>query len=427
MKNFTFRKFMVFFIFSATVALAYQIPYLRYTFYDQFGAAYQLTNTQIGFTATAVSLASTLSYPIGGILADKFSTRNLMLITLGAHVILTLAFAVLQGFVPLMIIHVLYGFFGIATLWSAYLNGIRNLADADNQSKIFGFSEGTRGVVQTIMGFAFLGILAVAATEAAGFRGIMFFAAGVCALLFILAFFFLPKTETKHDDAEEESDVLGTTYSFGQVLKDPGVWITIFIVMFAYLAWTIGNTYLTTYTVQVLNITPATASAIGIFRSYIIVLFSGFIGGFVLDKFTFKGKGFVIFFAAVIAATIGVMTSSAVVPLSVGLTLLIAFIANVMKSTYWSVMGQAGIPLKMTPMATAVISFIAFIPDFLIGPIAGNWLDTAKAAGNIADGFNKIFILLIVSSILGIISSIILMRRTKRLGLQKSIKGADPR
>ncbi len=48
MKKFNFQTFMVFFILSATVALAYQIPYLRYTFYDQFAAAYQFSNTQIG-------------------------------------------------------------------------------------------------------------------------------------------------------------------------------------------------------------------------------------------------------------------------------------------------------------------------------------------------------------------------------------------
>ena len=32
MKNFGFRKLMIFIILSATVALAYQLPYLRFTF-----------------------------------------------------------------------------------------------------------------------------------------------------------------------------------------------------------------------------------------------------------------------------------------------------------------------------------------------------------------------------------------------------------
>ena len=121
MKNLSFQKFMVFFILSSTVALAYQIPYLRYTFYDQFAAAYQLTNTQMGILASALNLTNVLCYPIGGFIADRFSTKTLICTTLAAFVAVTLVFAFTTNFVVCLIIHVLYGFFGIATLWSAYL------------------------------------------------------------------------------------------------------------------------------------------------------------------------------------------------------------------------------------------------------------------------------------------------------------------
>ncbi|MEG1331987.1 MAG: MFS transporter, partial [Eubacterium sp.] len=178
-------------------------------------------------------------------------------------------------------------------------------------------------------------------------------------------------------------------YTIKEVLANPGVWITILVICCAYISWTVGNGYLTTYTVQVLNISPSLATTLGIVRSYIIVFLAGFIGGFILDKFTYKGKAFLIMFTSIIVIVLGVMLTSKVIPICIGLTLVIAFVANVMKSTYWSVMEQAGIPVKMTPLATGIISFIAFIPDFIVGPLCGSWLDTAKAAGNVADGFNK--------------------------------------
>lgn len=418
MKKFNFQTFMVFFILSATVALAYQIPYLRYTFYDQFAAAYQFSNTQIGLLASALAFTNTLCYPIGGFIADRFSTKTLICITLAAFAVLTVIFALSTNFIVLVIVHVLYGFFGIATLWSAYLNGIRNLADKDNQSKIFGSSEATRGIIQTIMGFAFLGILGITASDAAGIKAVLLFGSGACVVFFILALIFLPKTEIKAV-TEENAKEAEVKYSLMDVLKNPGVWITIFVIMFAYISWTVGNGYLTTYTVQVLQISPATASALGMVRSYIIVLLAGFIGGFVLDKFTYKGKGFLVFFIAIIAAIIGVMFTSKMVPLCIALTLIIAFLANIMKSTYWSIMDQAGVPLGMTAIATGIISFIAFIPDFLVGPICGKWLDDAAAAGNISAGFDKIFILLIVSSAIGIVSAILLTQRTKKLAAQQ--------
>ncbi|KNZ42988.1 MFS transporter [Acetobacterium bakii] len=417
MKKFGFRNAMVFLILSATVALAYQLPFLRFTFYDQFAAAYQLTNTQIGILASALNLTYTLCYPIGGWMADRFSMRSLISTTLAAYAVLTFAFAMTTNFTALLIIHVLYGFFGIATLWSAYLKGIRNLANKDNQGKMFGNSEALRGVIQTLMGFAFLAIVGLAATEAAGMKILFLFGSGVCALFFVLALFFLPKTDIKN---EEHAAISATKYSVVDVLKNKGVWVTILVIMFAYITWALGNAYMTTYTVQVLNISTTTASAIGIVRSYIIVLLAGVIGGFFMDKFTYKGKGFIIIFVAVIAALIALLFSAKVIAISIVLTLVIAFLANIMKSTYWSIMDQAGIPIGMTGMATGIISFIAFLPDVFYGPICGKWLDDAKAAGDIAAGFNQIFILLIVCGILGVVSSMFLIKRTKDLEEQEA-------
>ena len=134
-----------------------------------------------------------------------------------------------------------------------------------------------------------------------------------------------------------------------------------------------------------------------------------------MDKFTFKGKGFIILFVSIVAALIALLFSAKVIALSVFLTLVIAFLANVMKSTYWSIMDQAGIPIGMTGMATGIISFIAFLPDVFYGPILGKWLDDAKAAGDIAAGFNQIFILLIVCGVLGILSAMLLIKRTTDL------------
>lgn len=411
MKKLGFKNFMVFFILSATVAIAYQIPYLRYTFYDQMMSALGLNNTQMGMLATAVNLVSTISYPIGGILADRFSTRNLFIITLGSFVILTIAFAFTTNYPLLLVIHALYGFFSIATLWSAYLNGIRSLGNENNQSTIFGSSEATRGIVQTLCGFLFLGIVGAIASPALGIRTMLLVAAGIIFVLLVLTFIFIPKEEKTTDNTND----LQEKFSMLDVLKNPGVWITIFLIMGAFMTWSLGNGYLTTYTVQVLKISPSLATTLGIVRSYIIVFVAGFLGGFVMDKFTYKGNGLMIILICIIACVVGVMTTSKVVPLCIALSLLTAFFANVIKSTYWSVMEQAGIPAKMTAIATGIISFIAFIPDFIVAPICGKWIDKATETGNVAAGFDKIFILMIGFAIVGIISGFLLVKRTKQI------------
>ena len=370
----------------------------------------------MGLMATAVSLTSTLCYPIGGIFAEKFSCRNLIIISLAGLAACTVVYSMTTNFVVLMIVHILYGFFGIATLWSAYLTGIRSLGDEESQSTLFGSSEATRGIIQAVGGFLFLGIMGAAASAASGFRFVLLAGMVICVLFLILAFIFLPKGELNGEDIVNDSE---TSYTMLDALKCKGVWITIGLVACAFVSWTLGNGYLTTYTVRVLGVAESTASTLGIIRSYIIVFLAGFIGGWLLDKFTFKGKGFFVLFTAVIAATAAMMLTSKVVPVCIVITMILAFIANIMKSTYWSTMGQAGIPMKMTAVATGVVSFIAFIPDFIVPTVAGVWLDEATKAGNVAAGFHKIFILLFVFSAAGLVISVILTKQAK------SIKGQE--
>ena len=411
MKDFGFRKWMIFIILSASVAIAYQLPYLRYTFYDQMMAALQLNDVQMGVLASAVSIASTISYPIGGFLANRFSMRSLINLTLAAFVVLTVAFAFTTNYIFLIGIHVLYGFFGIATLWSAYLVGIRSLGDESVQSKLFGFSEATRGILQTLLGFAFLAIMSAAATPIFGFKTMLIVGAVVTGIFLVLGFIFLPKTEK-----EEKSEIAPEDkVTILDVVKNPGVWITIIILICAYSCWSFGNGYLTTYTVRVGGLSESTASTLGMIRSYVIVFVAGFFGGWFLDRFTYKGKAFIGLFSLSAAGFVLIMFTAKALAISICLTLLLAFIANIMKATYWSVMGQAGIPAKMTALATGFISLIIFLPDAVLPTIIGSWLSDAEAAGNIAAGFDKIFIMLAVFAVIGVIGAVLLVKRTKSI------------
>ena len=128
-----------------------------------------LNDVQIGLIGSAVNIVNTLCYPIGGMLADKIKTKTLIVTTFAAFTLLSVWYAFAQGFVQLMIIHVLFAFFGIATLWSAYLNAVRGLADEKNQSKVFGWNEGTRGLIQFIVSLAIVALMGMAVNAAQGF------------------------------------------------------------------------------------------------------------------------------------------------------------------------------------------------------------------------------------------------------------------
>ena len=312
-----------------------------------------------------------------------------------------MAFAFTTNHIFLIGIHILYGFFGIATLWSAYLVGIRGLGDESVQSKLFGFSEATRGSSRPFSALLFSRLWASRLLPFIGFKAMLIVGAVVTGIFLVLGLIFLPKTEKE----EKTAVAAGDKVTVMDVIKNPGVWIIIIVLTCAYSCWTFGNGYLTTYTVRVGGLAESTASTLGIIRSYVIVFIAGFLGGWFLDKFTYKGKslyrpsrhqrrrfcsdyvyqqcfGYLHFFLSHCS---------------------FAFIANIMKSTYWSLMGQAGIPAKMTALATGFISFIIFLPDVIFPTIFGSWITNAEAAGNVAAGFNSIFITLVIFAVVGVL------------------------
>ena len=423
------KNIVVFIVLAAAVALAYQLPYLRYNFYQQMMDGLMLNDVQIGLIGSAVNIVNTLCYPIGGMLADKIKTKTLIVTTFAAFTLLSVWYAFAQGFVQLMIIHVLFAFFGIATLWSAYLNAVRGLADEKNQSKVFGWNEGTRGLIQFIVSLAIVALMGMAVNAAQGFTYVMLFAAAVCAVFTVLAIVFMDGSTQNGANVETaEAEIDEKKYTFGDVLKNPGVWIVTFLIMFSYFFWTVGNSYLSQYTVDVLGLDAATASTIGTVRTYLIVAIAGLIGGVLLDKFPYKGRSFIVLLTLDILMIIGVMFTGDHLMLCVALTICISFIANIMKTTYWSTMGEAGIPKGMTALATGIISFICFMPDWIYPAVFGNWLGAAREADGgvagaaVAGVYQTIFIIVIISGILGIITAFIHWKRAQKLEAQGLIE-----
>ena len=89
-------------------------------------------------------------------------------------------------------------------------------------------------------------------------------------------------------------------------------------------------------------------------------------------------------------------------------------------ATCWSIMGEDGIPLASTGMATGVISLIALAPDIFSPKVIGLLLNYGEKQGNIEIGFNLILVWCAVWAGLGIIASLVLKKRAERTTLANS-------
>jgi predicted MFS family arabinose efflux permease len=407
------RRNIALVILSVMAGIMFLAPLIRFSFYDQMMAALRLTDIQIGALGSIYGVAYVIAFPFSGILAEKFNARILVVLSAVGMSLVTVWYSMFPGFAVLCAIHVLYGIFSVGTFWSPYLKAIRNLGSENEQGRLFGMSEGIRGIGQAVVAFACLGAMALVATMAAGFRAALLINAGVFALLAIAAFFFLPKTDSgEARTGEGGHNKKDGVFSIAMAaLKSSSTWICIFVILCGYTIWTTANSYMGTYGTRVLGLSNELSSTLSIIRSYIIVFVAGFSGGFVMDKFSSKGKGLLLAFGAAGVCAAGIFLSSNFVILCVAITLLLAYMANVIKSTYWSIMGEAGVPLAATGMATGVISLIGLTPDIFTGPIIGRFLHYGETRGDIKTGFNFMLLWLGVWAVLGIIAALILKKR----------------
>ena len=117
--------------------------FFRPTFLEVF----DVSQTQLGDLFAVYGIAAMLSYFPGGPLADKFSARSLLSMSLFATAFGGLYLATFPGTVQLA---VLYGFWGVTTIflfWGALIRATREWGGHLAQGTAFGILDGGRGLV----------------------------------------------------------------------------------------------------------------------------------------------------------------------------------------------------------------------------------------------------------------------------------------
>ena len=401
---------LVLLILSLIAGLMYLTPLLRFSLYDQMMEALNLTDIQIGTIGSVYAIFCIICYPISGILADKFSTKKLLIISTFAMSLITVWYCFLPGYISLIIIHALYGIFSIATFWSPYLKAVRQLGSESEQGRLYGISEGLRGIGQTVVATICLFVVASFASISIGFSILLIINAVVFILLMLAVMFIIPN-DTVENNGEEKSEKSASVVGIiSKSLTSSSTWICIFVIMSGYTLWCTANGYIGTYCTRVLGISANMSSTLSIIRSYVIVFLAGFTGGFIIDKFKTKGQGMMLVFLAATISVSAILLTSKITAICIIVTIVLAYIVNVIKSTYWSILGDAGIPVESTGIATGIISLIALSPDMFVPIIISRFITYGENIGNIKLGFDLMLIWILVWSILGIVSGIILKR-----------------
>ena len=113
------KKYGTLLLLAAGAGIIFQLPYIRETFYVPIQNAMNLTNAQMGMLSSGYATMATISYFIGGAIADKFSARKLLTFSFLATGVLGLWFSTFPGYNISRLIFILMGVSTIITYWSA--------------------------------------------------------------------------------------------------------------------------------------------------------------------------------------------------------------------------------------------------------------------------------------------------------------------
>ena len=382
------------------------MPYIRETFYVPIQNAMNLSNAQMGLLSSGYATMSLFSYFIGGIIADKFSARKLLTFSFIATGALGLWFSTFPGYTISRVIFVLMGISTIITYWSACIKATRMLGTEEEQGRLFGLQEGLRGIMNALLVFGMTAAFTHFADEVAGASAAIKVCSIVVIIIGILNFIFIEDTK-KEENSESFIEV---TKGMFKALLIPRVWLLVAIVFTAYSVYGL-IAYATTFAQKFYGLSAASAATFGGIR-YLIQGAGGIVGGFLADKLKSR-------FKVIIGGCIGLALSFGlfiVVPSKASLCVMVVanffvglFFIYAVRSQYFAVHDDAGIPLNMSGRVSGIASCLGYTPDIFMYTLVGSWMDNYGRTG-----YNMTWAYAMVAAVLCAIITFILSRIVKK-------------
>lgn len=409
--NSKIRKYLTVIALGLAGGSIYFLPYVKFVFYDAQIASMGISNTQSGLLMTMYTVTNMILYIPGGILADKISAKKALIVSLVGTSLLSFIYAfTMKSFVVAMMIWLALSLSTAFVFWSSLMKAVRIIGTEEEQGFMYGLYYACNGLTNALTNAFALKFFNTAGgdMQQGFFRAVL--SGGSVAIVAAVLLAVLMKEDrastavvgTDEEDKFKFSDV-------GKILRSPVVWIASFVIFCGDGIYT-SVSYFNPYLTEVIGVAPADSSFISVIRNGLMLLAP--VGGLLADK-VFKSTckwlttAFVIvgaLFASVLFIPASINPTAASV-----YTLIPSAVAMMLYGVVFSVMSEAGIPRMLTGTAIGIASIIGYMPDSLYSLIFGGMLD--KFGGQ---GYNYIFIFLIVSCAVGAAFAVMV----RRLGLK---------
>ena len=389
---------------AAGGAVIYLMPYVRSSYYDALIQGMGVDNTQLGIISSFFGLLTLACYFPGGWLADRFSAKKLLLVSFIINAFLGLWYSTLPGYKTLIFIHVLFGIFCTLTFWAAYIKATRLCAPPEAQGKAFGFVEGIRRVISMLIVFIGAWIFSrYVDDQVGGVQAVLRFYAATCAAVAVGIFFFMK------DAGSGDQKTGASLKEIGEAAKIGEIWLIALIVMMAYFSFR-SQDIMTPYATNLCGLSGTLAAVVSGVRYYGMG-FMAIPGGLIGDRIGYVntmmlGLGLVIATNLLFIAFPGTPAT-----VMVFVTIMFAFMTAqfAMRGVYYAMLTEGKVPVAVTGIATGIIATVAYSPDVFAPLYSGLLLDAYGRDTH--TGYNYIFMISIVTAIIGIGLCCVLKKR----------------
>ena len=384
----------------------YILPYvLARVFRPTFLDVFNLTNLELGGLFSIYGIVAFLSYLYGGVLADTYSPRKLLSISL---IFTSLGGLIMMTYPSYFIMQLLFAYWGFTTVfifWAPMLKATRAIGGVKMQGKTFSFLDGGRGVVASSIGLIGVLIFSILITEDVSsltlsekqevFKYVIGASSLIVFIIGIVVYAYL-KIELKDDEK------IGNIKSLLELAKLKSVWLISFIILCAYMGYKITDVY-SLYASEVMLFDEINAARVGALQQYLrpIVCISI---AFFTDKNGNINNILIGFFVMMLGS---ILFASGLIRVSMNMLFFISLIivatgTYAIRGLYFSILKDGKIPYILSGTAIGLISIVGYSPDIFATPLYGYLLDNFPGIR----GHQYVYLILFISSIVGIYVSL---------------------
>lgn len=399
----------------------YKLGCLKDAFYVPMQEFMGLTHTQIGTAMSVAGIISTFGFLVSIYLTDRVSKKIMIPFSLLGIGLLGIG---LSTFPPYWLFLLIYCGLAICAdmlYWPTMLKTVRLLGTKEEQGRMFGIMEAGRGLIDTIIAFAALGVFAMMGSDKNALRIAILFYAAVPMVIGIIAYFLLEPDEINITEptGEKVSKNKAALNGVLRALKSKNIWLVSFNVFAVYSVYC-GLTYFIPFLKDVYALPAVLIGAYGIINQYALKMLGGPVGGFLTDKVFHSATKYLrcVFVITGIMLIIFSFLPHSNMNVYIGMMMTLSIGACVfsMRAIFFAPMDEVHVPREITGSAMSLGSFIGYLPGAFLYSIYGNILDRNPGMA----GYRIIFLIMAVFAAAGFFLSCYILSTIKTEQAEKT-------